>query len=186
MNEINWKTLSGKYLHRDPWLTVRQDCLELPDGRIIPNYYILEYPEWVNVIAVTPDQQLIMERQYRPGLGAYAFELCAGTVEKTDASVLEAARRELLEETGFGGGKWSEFLVLSPNPSSHNNLAHTFLARNVVHMQQPHLDASEDIQVFLMPEDEVFTLLEQGKIVSGPMVAALWKYRLFRRENRFS
>ena len=53
-------------------------------------------------------------------------------------------------------------------------------------MQQPHLDASEDIQVFLMPEDEVFTLLEQGKIVSGPMVAALWKYRLFRRENRFS
>ena len=60
-----WKVLESEYLVRRPWLTARRDRLELPDGRIIPEYYVLEYPDWVNVIAITKDGQFVMERQYR-------------------------------------------------------------------------------------------------------------------------
>ena len=99
-----WKVLSSEYLIRKPWLTARCDRLELPDGRIMPEYYVLEYPDWVNVIAITKDGKFVMERQYRHALGVEAYELPCGVMENGETP-LEAAKRELLEETGYGGGK---------------------------------------------------------------------------------
>ena len=64
-----WKVLDREYLIKRPWLTARRDKLELPDGRIMNKYYVLEYPDWVNVIAITKEGEFVMERQYRHGLG---------------------------------------------------------------------------------------------------------------------
>lgn len=94
-----WEVISSEYLHRAPWLTVRKDHLVLPNGNHIPSYYILEYPDWVNTIAVTSDGQFVFIRQYRHGLQQTSYELCAGVCEKEDASPLASAQRELLEET---------------------------------------------------------------------------------------
>ena len=85
-----WKVLSTEYLFRRPWLTARRDVVQLPDGRVNPEYYILEYPDWVNVIALTADGQMVMERQYRHGLGKTCYELPCGVVEEGEAP-LEAA-----------------------------------------------------------------------------------------------
>ena len=101
-----WEVISSEYLHRAPWLTVRKDHLVLPNGNHIPSYYILEYPDWVNTIAVTSDGQFVFIRQYRHGLQQTSYELCAGVCEKEDASPLASAQRELLEETGYGNGSW--------------------------------------------------------------------------------
>ena len=88
-----------------PWLTARKDHVLLPTGAENKEYYVLEYPDWINVLAITRDGKFLMERQYRHGLGMTCYEICAGVCEKGE-SPLESARRELYEETGFGGGEW--------------------------------------------------------------------------------
>lgn len=120
MEEKNkaWKTVSSKYLFRRPWLTVRCEDMLLPNGNHIPEYYILEYPDWVNTIAITKEGKFVFVRQYRPGIGRTCYELCAGVCEKEDASPLVSAQRELWEETGYGNGNWQEYMVISANPST--------------------------------------------------------------------
>ena len=109
LKNMKWKQLSTEYLIKRPWLTARRDKVELPDGRVIDEYYVLEYPSWINVIAVTKDNQMVLVRQYRHALGCTNFEVVAGVVEEGE-SPLHAAQRELLEETGFGGGEWQEIM----------------------------------------------------------------------------
>ena len=101
----NWKLLASEYMiRRPPWLTVRHDRLELPNGNVIPDYYVLEYPPWVNIIPITEDGKIVMVTQYRHGIGRILTEIPAGVMEKEDVSPLAAAQRELMEETGYGGG----------------------------------------------------------------------------------
>lgn len=171
-----WKVLKREYLHREPWLTVRKERLEMPNGNIVPNYYVLEYPDWVNVIAITSEGLFVMVEQYRSGIGKTCMELCAGVCESADASPLESAKRELLEETGYGNGRWSEFMVVAPNASAANNCSHCFIAEGVEKISPQMLEASEDIYVHLLTYDEVRNLLESGEIVQATMAAPLWKY----------
>ena len=96
--------------------------VELPNGTIIPEYWISEYPPWVNVVAVTADERVVLIRQYRHGLGEVHFELPAGTTDPGDPSLETAARRELHEETGYSGGSWSLLMTVSANPALNNNL----------------------------------------------------------------
>ena len=110
-----WKVVKSEYLARKPWFTVRHERIELPDGRSIPDYYVFEYPDWVNVIAITKEGKFVFIDQYRHGLGETNYEIPAGVAEPDDASMLAAAQRELAEETGYGGGEWRELLVVAPN-----------------------------------------------------------------------
>ena len=170
-----WKTLSSEYLIQRPWLTARRDSVELPDGRVHPEYYVLEYPAWVNVIAVTPENRFVMIEQYRHGLGDVFIELVAGVVEDGEEPQA-AARRELLEEAGYAGGDWVLLTVLSQNPSTTTNLTYCYLARGVVKVADQHLDATEDIAVHLLTEAEVRNLLARDAIKQSLMAAPLWKY----------
>ena len=170
-----WKILSSEYLVKRPWLTARRDVAELPDGRINHEYYVLEYPDWVNIIAITKDGKIVMERQYRHALGNTCYELPCGVIEKGETP-LEAAKRELLEETGFAGGEWQEWMTLSPNPATSNNLAHSFLAVGVEKVSGQHLDATEDIDVYILEPGYVRELLLNNQILQALMAAPLWKY----------
>ena len=175
-NEMSkWKVLDREYIIRRPWLTARRDKVELPDGRINEEYYVLEYPDWVNVIAITQEGQFIMEQQYRHGLEVNSIELPCGVMEKGEQP-LEAAQRELLEETGYGNGEWSKLMTIAPNPSSMNNWTHCFLAVGVEKIANQSLDATEELTVHLMSEAEVKSLLENDQIYQALMVAPLYKY----------
>ena len=118
-----WKVLTSEYLAREPWFTVRHESLELPDGRRIPDYYVLEYPDWINVIAITRDGRFVFIDQYRHGLGETSYEIPAGVSEPSDGSKLAAAQRELAEETGYGGGEWRLLMTVSANPARHGGRA---------------------------------------------------------------
>ena len=170
-----WKVLESEYLVRRPWLTARRDRLELPDGRIIPEYYVLEYPDWVNVIAITKDGQFVMERQYRHAARKISLELPCGVMEEGETP-LEAAQRELLEETGFGGGQWKKLMELSPNPSAMSNTTHCFLAIGVEKIAEQHLDETEELSVLFMTKEEVKRMLKENQICQALMVAPLYKY----------
>ena len=173
--DMKWKTLAQKYLIKRPWLTARVDKVELPTGAVIDEYYVLEYPDWVNTIAITKDGKFVFVRQYRYAIGKTVNEICAGVIEKGEKP-MEAAKRELMEETGFGGGTWQRWMEISANPSTHTNITHCFLATDVEQQGVQHLDKGEDIDVRLFTREEVLDMLRKGEIWQSLMAAPLWKY----------
>ena len=175
-----WKTLSSEYLHRRPWLTVRKDVVQLPNGVIHDEYYLLEYPTWVNIIARTRNGKYVMVEQYRHGLHEIFTELVAGIAEPGEEPI-EAARRELLEETGYGNGEWRLNMVICANPGSQNNLTYSFIADGVEKISEQHLDTTEDVEVKLLDESEVIDLISSDKMKQALMAAPLWKYFTTRK-----
>ena len=177
-----WTLVEREYLfEKPPWLVLRRDHLRLPNGREIPEYFVSEYPAWANVVAVTTDDRMVLVRQYRPGLAAVHFEIPAGVVDRADASPEAAARRELAEETGYGGGRWSPLTTLSANPSLQNNLVYTFLAEGVEPIAHAEPEATEDIRVHVVPVDDVLGLIDRGDVIQAMHVAPLLRYLLQRR-----
>jgi len=174
-NDKTCKILSSEYIIRRPWLTARRDCLEMPGGKINDEYYVLEYPDWVNIIAITKEGKYVFVRQYRHGIGRVLDEIVAGVMEPGEEP-LEAAKRELAEETGFGGGRWEEVMALSQNASACTNLSHSFIARDVEKISEQHLDPTEDIDVLLLSREEVFGMMQRGEILQSLMAAPLWRH----------
>ena len=171
-----WKIIKSENILRlGTWLSVRQECVELPSGRQIPTWFIFEFPDWINVIAITKDGKMVMEDQYRHALGETHYELVAGVVDEGE-SPLEAAKRELSEETGYEGGEWQLFMTLSPNPTNHNNHSYTFLATGVEKRSEQHQEKTEDIHVDILDKQQVFEMLQAGEIVQALHAAPLWKY----------
>lgn len=171
-----WKVLtSEQLLNRGTWMNLRVERVQLPSGSIVPEWFVLEFPDWVNVIAITKEGQFVMEDQYRHALGQTGFELVAGVIDPGETP-LEAAQRELREETGFGGGTWTHFMTVSPNPTNHTNLCHTFLATDVERLSEQNLEATEDIHVDIFTPEEVLQLLSEGQFIQALHAAPLWKY----------
>lgn len=175
-----WKVLESRHIIDRPWLRARRDVVELPNGVVYPEYYVLEYPDWINVIAIDRQGRFVMVEQYRHGLGQVEVELCAGAMEPGETP-LETARRELAEETGYTGGEWELWTVISGNPSTTNNLTHCFIATGVEPTSTQHLDTTEDIAVRLLDEADVVKMLRDDEMKQALMAAPLWKYFALRR-----
>ena len=165
-NTINedrkWTVLSSEYLIRRPWLTARRDVARLPDGRINNEYYVLEYPDWVNVIAITKDGQVVLERQYRHGLGKTCYELPCGVIEAGETP-LEAAKRELLEETGYASEEWRHLLTVPAQPTIADNYAYIFEARNCHPVSSQHLDETEFLNAVVLTREELESRIQDGR-----------------------
>lgn len=171
-----WQVLKSEYLVRKPWCTVRSEEVELPNGNRIPEYFVFEYPNWINVLAITKDKKFVFVSQYRHGLGIASYELCAGVCEKEDVSPLISAQRELWEETGYGNGTWKEFMVISANPGTHTNLTYCYLATDVEPVSTQHLEPTEDLTVHILTLEQVKELLHKDQIKQAIHAAPLWKY----------
>lgn len=178
MGDLKWKTLSQRYLVEDRWIRVRADVCQMPNGQIIEPYYALEYPNWANVAAITPDHQIVLIRQYRHAYGEALLELPGGAVDKGEPE-MDGVQRELLEETGYAGEDWEELARVSPNPANHTNLSISFLCLNAKKVADQQLDMGEEIEVVLMPLTEVRQLLRDNKIVQAMHVTSL--YYVFER-----
>ena len=175
-----WECFDQCYLfRRPPWLVLRHQRFRLPTGREIADYWISEYPPWVNVVAVTQNDEFVFVRQYRPGIGAVHYELPAGVVEEGEA-IEAAARRELLEETGFSGGTWSLLANLSANPALQNNMTATFLAEGVKRAHEAAPDQTEDLRVHLVKVSDAVCLIDSGDMIQALHAAPLLRYLLKR------
>lgn len=159
-------------------MTLREDRVRLPTGTVIDDYFVLEYPAWVNVIALTTDDMFVLVRQYRHGSQAVHYELPAGVCEPNDLDPEATARRELLEETGYGGGDWTAFMTLSANPGTHSNRSYTYLATGVIQIQEQQQEDTEDIRVHLVGRTEIVDVVLGGGMLQALHAAPLLKYLL--------
>jgi 8-oxo-dGTP pyrophosphatase MutT (NUDIX family) len=174
MASLEWKTLSSEYIYKSNWLTARKDTCETPSGKIVDSYYVLEYNDWVNCVAVTADGRIVLVRQFRQGIGKTVLEIPGGTMDDTDPNPEFAMRRELLEETGYDFEKLIPLGAVAPNPASSNNLTHMFLATGGRKVQDQDLDENEEIEVVLMDLEDVEVLLKENKILQSLHVTCLF------------
>lgn len=158
-----WKVLESVYLHKEPWLTVRKDKCQMPDGTIIPSFYVNEYPEWVNAFALTKDGKVVMVKQYRHGIGEISTELPGGVAEAGE-TMEYAVKREMKEETGYEFDQVKYLGKICANPSTTNNFMHMFLATGGEKVAEPQLDHAEDLEVLIMEIDEVKQLVKDNLI----------------------
>ena len=163
---MKWKVIESTYLHREPWLTIRKDKCELPNGSIIPSFYVNEYPEWANAFGLTKEGKVVMVRQYRHGIGSVETELPGGVIE-ADEDVKGGVEREMLEETGYKFENFEYLGKISANPSTTNNFMHMFLATGGEKVAEQALDEEEDVEVLLMTIDEVKSLVKENRIMQS-------------------
>lgn len=174
MKDLKWKLLSSDYLYKDTWLTARRDRCEMPDGRIVDPYYVMEYPDWVNATAFTKEGNILMIRQYRHALGAVTVEIPGGCIDAEDPDPESAMKRELLEETGYVFNKLTPLGTISANPSTNSNITHLFLAEEGEKVQGQHLDPNEEIEVFSYTPEDVMQLLTERQIMQSLHVSCLF------------
>ena len=129
-------------------------------------------PDWVNVVARTPDDKLVLVKQFRFGTNDFSLEIPGGVIEKGEDPVA-AGVRELLEETGYGGGRVSLLGSVHANPAIQVNLCHMVFVDGAVPSGPIHWDADEEIQVSTVPVAEVLALARSGRITHSLSVAAL-------------
>lgn len=168
-----WTLLDSKYIIQRPWATLRVDKLQLPNGNIKDEYYVLEYPTWVNMVAFTEDNQLLFVRQYRHGASKILIELPAGVVDEGEEPE-EAARRELLEETGYAFESIEYICQLYANPATSGNLTYTYVLKGGKKVQEQQLDSSEDIEVVVMGIAEAKQFLFDNNIGQSLHTSALF------------
>jgi 8-oxo-dGTP pyrophosphatase MutT (NUDIX family) len=145
-------------------------------------FYVLDSPNWVNVIAVTPDQHLVMVEQYRHGSETVELEIPGGMIDPHDASPEAAGERELREETGYVGGTARLLGRVFPNPAIMSNTCFTVLIENCQCLHPTDFDHGEDIITRLVPVADIPQLVAAGKIQHSLVLVALWYFELKRRD----
>jgi ADP-ribose pyrophosphatase len=166
-----WERLASETLLETPYFNLRSDRLRLPDGSVKEPYYVLERPDAAIIFPVTSGGEVVLVRQYRPPLERLELGLPAGLVEPGEEPET-AARRELREETGFGGGEWEPLGSVASSPSLKDNWAYLFLARGVRETAPQDPDEHETIEVVRVPLEEIPDLLRTGGLISSSGVAA--------------
>ena len=161
-----WKKLSSTYLHKGPWATLRTDRCEMPNGHIVEDYYVLEYNNWVNAVALTEDNKVLMVHQYRHAAGIVSLEIPGGVIDDGELPE-QALRRELLEETGYQFDDFELLCTVYANPSTANTHTYCYLAKGGKKVQEQKLDVQEELIVETFTIPEVKQLLADNKIVQA-------------------
>ncbi|MBD0256501.1 MAG: NUDIX hydrolase [Cytophagales bacterium] len=165
-----WKTLRTEMVLDLRWYKVRREEVQLPDGRILDDYYVSVRPEVALVFPVTAEGEVIMVRQYKHGAREILLELPGGVCD-ADEPPEEAARRELLEETGYAATRLTHLATLHDDPTKNTNRFHLFLAEGAHPVREQALDETENIRVERVPLGEMKRKVLAGEITVANSVA---------------
>lgn len=175
----HWERLERVYRDDYKVFTVHEERSRSPRNDQEHTFFVIDSPDWVNVIPVTDDGRLVFIRQYRHGTKEITLEVPGGMVDPEDDSPREAARREMLEETGYDSDDLVYLGKVAPNPAIQSNRCHSFLARGARLVGEPRLEGAEDIELTLVSPEDVPGLVLDGTIDHALVVVAFYLYDHF-------
>lgn len=170
-----WEIISSRQVLNTPFLKIRCEELALPDGSTLDEYYIIENRGWVGIVPVTEDGRIIINKQYKHGIGKEVLEFPAGGIDEDEADPLLAAHRELMEETGYSvdNDKITLLSHMIANPTNASTEIWWYLARDVRLTGEKKIDPAEVIENILVTPQELLNLLHSGEFaVQGQIAAA--------------
>ena len=183
------KETSFKY-SIEPWVTTNENVeyttkifkvlkrgMKIESEDHFAEFSILEAPDWINVVALTPERDIILVEQYRYGIEKPTLELPGG-VSDPGETPFESSKRELLEETGFSSENWISLGKVSSNPAMLTNYTHTYLALDCQKTAEQNLDGNERINVHVLPLVDFLNLIRSGEVSHSLVVAAMAKFML--------
>jgi len=170
-----WEVYPDRVLVETPIMTVKVGPVLCTRSGRRKEFYRFDCPDWVNIVAVTPERNIVLIRQFRYGSNRIEIEIPGGTIESAEDPVA-AGRRELLEETGYAGDRATIIGQVCPNPAIQGNYCYTVLVENARPVAAPTPDEMEDIETVPMAENEVRAYIKEGKIEHGLVLNALMFY----------
>lgn len=176
-----WITKTENKEYETPIFNIFKRRAQLPEEGLESDFYIIDAPAWVNVIAVTGEQQLILVEQFRHGIEELTWEIPGGVTDPGETPE-DTARRELREETGFVSECWTALGSLSSNPAILNNRTYLYLAEACIREGNQQLDANEYITVREYPVQDFLRMVRDGKVHHSIVVAAVARWLLQRPE----
>jgi ADP-ribose pyrophosphatase len=174
-----WTTIETEIVYRTPILDLhrRRSTHEHRGAR---DFFVLDAPDWVNIIPLTSKREVVMIRQWRHGIADFTLEIPGGMVDADDPSPKHAARREMREETGYDSGRIAALGRVHPNPAIQPNVCHSFLARDVRLTSTPKFDSAEETEVELVPLSRIKPLIVSGRIMHALTIAAFSFFQIYK------
>ncbi len=171
-----WTTLSSQQVLDNPHLKIRREQVAVPNGPVIPDYYIIENRGWVGIVPVTEDGYFLINKQYKHGIGLVVLEFPAGGIDPHEDDPLDTARRELMEETGYSveDGQIELLAYMYANPTGARTLIWWYLARNIRKTGEQKVDPVEVIENFFVSPKELLQLIHDGSFAVQGQVAAAY------------
>ncbi len=176
----SWKTTTKKTVAENPFLKLEEHRREEEGTGRHGYFFIVHAPDWVNIVAITDDQEIVLIEQFRHGSERVELEIPSGIIDESETPA-EAALRELVEETGYERSDRSEFKKIGeviPNPAFIHNKCYTYLLTHVKPTGLTNFDENENIRVRLIPRSEIERLITSGEIQHSLIITALYWLRL--------
>lgn len=167
-----WKKLGSRSVARTRIFDVHSVDFHHPAREKPQDFFVIHAPDWVNVVALTPDRRLVLVRQFRYGIDEFSLEIPGGVIDAGEDPA-EAGLRELREETGFSGTSVRLLGSVHPNPAMQNNRCHLILVENVRRSAELEWDPDEELETLTLPVEEVYALAYAGKITHAMVLDAL-------------
>ena len=184
--KLEWEEVSCEHIINDEWIDFRKSKYRFPDGREFEPYYSYSRRDYVVIVATDEDGKYICVRQYRHGIKRVTTEFCAGGIERSDGKeygncmdaskaedALEAAKRELMEETGYESDEWKFLLSVPSNATMADNYANIFVAKNCHKVAEQNLDDTEFLNVLKFPKQELEDMIKKGSFQQAIHILAL-------------
>lgn len=181
---LAWEEISTEHIIQDEWIDFRRSAYRFPDGSVFEPYYSYSRKDYVVIVASDTDGKYLCVRQYRQGIEEVTTEFPAGGIERKDGreyggsgdvsaeDAIEAAKRELREETGYESDEWRPLLKVPSNATIADNYAHLFVARNCRRVSGQHLDDTEFLNVIKLSAQEIEELIAEEKFQQAVHIAA--------------
>ena len=179
---LAWEEISTEHIVQDQWIDFRKSAYRYPDGRVFEPFYSYSRRDYVVIVASDTDGNYICVRQFRQGIKEVTTEFPAGGIERDDGreygttkaseETLEAAKRELMEETGYASDEWEHLLTIPSNATIADNYATVFRAKNCRLSGKQNLDETEVLQIYKYTEDEIESMISEGEFQQAVHVMA--------------
>ena len=159
-----WKVKSSEKLLDNRWISVNKDSVDIPNGTHIDDFYTVTIPNAAAVVAITPDMNIVLKKEFKYAVGEELIEIPAGMFEPEENDGLAVAKRELLEETGYESDDWMYFGATVESSSKLTNYMHIYLAQNCHKVAEQKLDATEEVEVLVIPLQQSIDMVTNNEI----------------------